>query len=295
MNSKFKKLICVCGIMILLGIVMTVIGLIAGGATEGLKKIDEKYDFISLGYDHLNQETYNFKEVKKINVDYPYSNVRVVEGDSFRVDVAYTDDMPVPEVSEADGILSVTKADSEKRGSLLNLEVFGARIKWPEILITCPEDTVIEAVTVRSDYSDVIVSGTSVSKAEITSGSGDITVNGMNAKALSVKSSSGDVTIINTQTAGLNVNSDDGDIVLRGTFKGNSILSSNNGDVEVNSDLSMEEYDISVSGYFDLEMNGSEYDYYDSAGNVYEYAGKNAANSLTVNGDGIDVEMNFGY
>lgn len=58
MNSKFKKLICVCGVMILIGIVMTVAGIASGGATDGLKKVDERYDFVSLGYDHLNQETY---------------------------------------------------------------------------------------------------------------------------------------------------------------------------------------------------------------------------------------------
>ena len=82
MNSKFKKLICVCGVMILIGIVMTVAGIASGGATDGLKKVDERYDFISLGYDHLNQETYNLSDIKSIDINYAYCYIRFVEGDS---------------------------------------------------------------------------------------------------------------------------------------------------------------------------------------------------------------------
>ena len=101
MNSKFKKLICVCGVMILIGIVMTVAGIASGGATDGLKKVDERYDFISLGYDHLNQETYNLSDIKSIDINYAYCDIRFVEGDSFRVDVTYTDDMPTPDITTA--------------------------------------------------------------------------------------------------------------------------------------------------------------------------------------------------
>ena len=69
-------------VMILIGIVMTVAGIASGGATDGLKKVDERYDFISLGYDHLNQETYNLSDIKSIDINYAYCYIRFVEGDS---------------------------------------------------------------------------------------------------------------------------------------------------------------------------------------------------------------------
>ena len=296
MNSKFKKLICVCGVMILIGIVMTVAGIASGGATDGLKKVDERYDFISMGYDHLNQETYNLSDIKSIDINYAYCDIRFVEGDSFRVDVTYTDDMPTPDVTTANGTLSITEGNSGKTGSLLNMEMFGARTRWPEILVTCPRDAKLDSVSINSDYSSVILSGTVSSKTDIRSESGDITLNGTQPGELSVTSVSGDITLHNLNTTGLNINSDNGDVVLSGTFAGNNVISSQNGDVEMDSAISMEEYTINIDGFYDLEVNGSDFDYDDNImSGIYEYVGQKAINSLTINGGGIDAELRFAY
>ena len=85
---------------------------------------------------------------------------------------------------------------------------------------------------------------------------------------------------------------------IKRVLNNNAVISSNsqNGDVEMDSDLSMEEYTINIDGFYDLEVNGSDFDYDDNImSGIYEYVGQRASNSLTINGGGIDAELRFAY
>lgn len=93
-----------------------------------------------------------------------------------------------------------------------------------------------------------------------------------------------------------NFNPDNTKVVLSSTIKGNNNIISQNGNVEIDSALPMEEHTINIDGYYDLEVNGSDFDYDDHIRNGdYEYIGQKSSNLLTINGGGIDIELRFAY
>ena len=169
---KLKRFMCVCGIILIVGIITAITGVALGGFND-LAKIDKKIPYIDLGYKEMHAENYQYEDLKSIEVDYDYCDIKVVEGDTFKVDVRYYENDPMPQVAEENGVLKITSAGEKK--SFADIDIFGDSHVDPEIVITCPSAKELSNLLINTDYGDVYLLNMSARTCNIKTMDGDIT------------------------------------------------------------------------------------------------------------------------
>lgn len=289
--NRFKKFMCACGIMILVGVVAAVAGAASGGISE-LKKVDERFTFMSLGYETLMTESYTFDSASAINIDYDYGDIRIVQGDEFRVDVKYSDEAPKPVVEMQGEVLSISQS-GQKVPTVINFNIFGHMTEHPEIVVTCPKKTNLSELKITS-MDDIYVAGIKAQKAKLNSDLGNINANNLEFAEGVITNDSGDINLMRLNAGNMEVYAENGDIVLEGNIMGKNKISAVYGDIEAALGDSVENYNLNTDIAFgDLEINEMEYETGKGFNGIYNFNGSTATKTLSIECDGGDVELKF--
>lgn len=292
MSSKLKKFFCVSGILILIGIVLTVVGAASGGITN-LSKLDDKFSFVSFTEGEFKQEAYQFDDVKNINIDYVDGDVTFVEGNEFAVNVKYFDNViEKPEVVASNGTLDIkaTYKDTE----IINLGPFDREDhSHPEVIVTYPAGTVFESVTIKSD-DDIAVKNFKSQKTDIQGAYGDITINNAELGSTTVNVNDCDVEMINVKTTSLDMDITHSDVKINGELYGNTNLKLAGAELELDCTLPIEQYNVNISSKDGgLDVNGMDYESDMESVSQYQRSNTGAANNINVNAEYTEVDVNF--
>lgn len=200
---------------------------------------------------------------QSLDIDVDLGDVNIVEGNTYAVELVSWGLNYELDYSNQDGVLKIWNA--AQNGISLNASRVGCNVT-----VTVPEGTTLERLDLDLDLGNADLDGITVKQADLNLELGNV--------------SSYDMTV----TERLSVKADLGDVNLSGDFRGAVDIEASLGSVELNfagpiSDYSYEMY-ISLGTAY---VNGEKYSNEDVSGG-------RGSNTIQVNADLGDVEMNFG-
>ena len=212
MNSLFKYLVKIGGILLVAGLIIAAIGFAASGFD--LSKLDNR---------EYESHTVNFTDesaINKIVLDTDTSDVRVTFSDvAEKISVSYT---ICKNKKSGEAITSVEENITATCFTLIekslwknNINIFG--FTNGQIDITIPKSRTIE-FDLNLRTCDATIKGMSIENPiKITTSTGDITIESSKASSINVETTTGDIKISNTECNTVNATAKTGDITIKNT------------------------------------------------------------------------------
>lgn len=286
MTRGLRKFLIVCGIVISVGLLLSLIGWILGGI-KGLAGVEDKVSWISFGGHGEEARTMKVEPFSAIDLDCDMGSVELIQSDSFSVEMSYDKKIGAPEVAVEGESLDITT--QRHRGWWLNFNVFKGRdYADTKIKIYYPKGTVFKNIRLVNDMGDIDLKGVQAETVDVASDCGDVTLDGLTADFLSLDCDMGDMEARNIQTKGLDAQISTGDIRLAGALGGNTKVSCDMGECVLETELDKKSYSI----HTDIDMGDCSIDGQD-VGSVHTIVNDAAENKIEVEADTGNVEINF--
>ena len=197
--------------------------------------------------DDTGKMEYN-DDLRALNMEISLGNIRVKTGKELRVD--YTgDDKYRPDVSQENGILSVTQPKVQKHFN------FNIKDIHAEVTVTLPEgyafenvdiqenlgdidirDLTADKLTVADDLGDIDIKDCLIGDIDIAADLGDVDIDGCVFSKLYIEEDLGDVTVSTPQDlsgAALDLETDLGTVKIDGEDQGKRHTRSGNGEIKI--------------------------------------------------------------
>ena len=305
MSRGLKKFFIICAITVGVGLILSVIGVAAGGI-KAIDKLAERYDWINGGpgeMTYLNlEEDAAFDSVQVQGS----MDVVVYRGDPSKTRIIYGKNQEKPILYAENGVLAAETQDSPSNG-VINL--YGDDPS-PTLELYCDDEETLKSLKIDIDWGDVEMEGIAADYIQVESSSGDIFMGQAKAGSLeldadygdisleqvsydqaTVKNESGDIYMDDVASKGLTLESQYGDVELYGAFTGTTDLRISSGAAYLETSLAESLYTLDIateSG--DLAIG--DHVYMDDYENSYRFgSGENLIRIVSEYGD---VEVGFG-
>lgn len=295
-----KKISLIATSLLIVGGVMTTIGLMCGGfnsviaSKDGLKIYDK---------DSIVNETKELESFKDISIDMDFGNIEIVKSDKYAIEIQYNSVSDDVDYSVENGKLIV----KNNKGSIgFNIGFnFGFTLGGNRAKIYVPQDAKLENVVINSKAGDIKVDGIDMVTSKIDCDFGRVEVRNINANQMEIESKSGDVNLNNIKaekltmsvdfgdidanglvTNGIVVNAKSGEVDLDGELKGNNVIDCDFGDINVNTSLAQTDYSYNL----DMDFGSSKINGKKSDGGI-EITNNGVENRFDINCKSGDLEI----
>lgn len=172
-------------------------------------------------------EEYDNLEFTNMDIDLAFANIKIKEGDAFKVTTEYSAEL-LPEVKVVGDTLTV-KHDSKN----YSIQINGKSMKC-DVTIIVPKGTVLGEVTINTDLGNVeIKDELHFSNIDITASLGNIEIDSATAEKLEIEAKLGNVEIKDGDITTINIQADLGDVTLRDTRFDTGVINDDLGEIDV--------------------------------------------------------------
>lgn len=286
MTRGMRKFLIVCGIVISVGLLLSLVGWILGGM-KGLAGVEDKVSWISFGGHGAEARSMEVEPFSSIDLDCDMGSVELIQSDSFSVEMSYDKKVGAPEVAVEGETLDITS--QWHKGWWLNFNVFKGRdYADTKVKIYYPKGTVFKNVQLENDMGDINLKGVQAEAINVVSNCGDVKLDGIEVDSLRMECDMGDMDAQNIQTKGVDVEANMGNIKLTGALGGTTKVSCDMGECVLETKLDKKSYSI----HTDIDMgecsiNGQ------NVGSAHTIVNDTAENNINVESNAGDVEINF--
>lgn len=286
MTQGLRKFLIVCGIVISVGLLLSLIGWILGGI-RGLIGVEDKVSWISFGGHGEEARTMKVEPFSSIDLDCDMGSVELIRSDNFSVELNYDKKIGAPEVEVEGGTLAVTS--QAHRDWWFDLSIFKGRdYADTKVKIYYPEGTVFKNVQLENDMGDLNLKGIQAENVDVASNCGDVKLDGVIADSLRIDCDMGSTDARNIQTKGVDVEANMGNVKLAGALGGITKISCDMGECVLETELDKKSYSI----HTDIDMGDCSIDGQD-VGSAHTIVNDAAENKIEVESNAGDVEINF--
>lgn len=290
MKKGTKIGLLIAGICVGLGLMFTVIGVLAGAKSgvvfdsEGLHVLeDEPYSF----------ESEKLKNIKNIKVSVYDAALEVLpsEDDTFRVVVNMWRTQNEPELRiEGDTISLVQEI---KGWSIFRFDFINLFRYWSEdnkVTVYVPEDASVEEVNFKTSNGKILVNGAlTVDTLKLDTSNGTIEISDIKTvERADIHTSNGRVACAGTFAGRTDIKTSNGKVVLSGVYRGTTRCKTSNGAIEAELNNPRKDYNISAetsNGSIRVDGNKISDDFSED---------NHAANDIDFDTSNGSVTLNFG-
>lgn len=280
--SKMGKFFAICGAVCAVGIILTVVGVTAGGV-QGLEKFEGSHSWFNVGSMNKETDLIEVEDYDSIKVDGSADIAIVGAGFAGTIDSdleeewiedAYDEDFAGkvlvrwkegterPDVQVIEGVLTI-KANEAGPDAEVNLS---ADDSCPDIIVFCKEKN-IKDMDISLGYGDVAISGIACENVTVNNDAGDIELEEVNCSKMMLQLDAGDI-----ECAGC---------------KGDIEATINSGDIEFDTPLKMDEFNVSLhAGSGDIQINDSDEE-------LKDFSFDGGPNKITFTTNAGDIEVDF--
>lgn len=284
MGKGMKNFLIICGIIICVGLILSVTGMTLGGI-RGLSGVEEKVPWISFGGG--GAEGHNFSDLQFDSADIQGDNIEFVESDRFEVTTKYDKKTGAPQVAVKNGTLTIKS--SSTRQKQLSLNIFPDRnYENTEITVYYPKKMVFNEVKLQNDMGDINLGKIRAKKVDVESTTGNIRVSHIKADQLILSCDMGDIRGSDLDVKGTTVSCNAGNVALSGSLAGITKAECDMGNCTLKTTLPKSSYAIRTE--IDLgscQINGKQ------VGNTYQQENQSAENHINLNCSAGDALIEF--
>ncbi len=325
MTRGMKRFLTICGIVICVGLGLTLTGWLLGGTKE-LSGVEDKVPWISFGGYDQEFRTLDVKPFSSIDLECDMGSMEFIEDEKFAVEMRYDKKQGVPQVEVKNDTLVVRYQKS--KNWFLNFDLFNNR-DYPEtgIKIHYPKGTAFQDLRLENDMGDAVLKDIETGTLTISADAGDVRLKRITAPGgIYLDVDMGDVNLKDIQTGTLDINADSGDaemeriaadllklemdmgsvdgtdmrtkgtdiqmnmgdVSLAGTLAGTTKVSADMGSCTLQTDLSKDSYSIQT----EIDLGECSIDGKD-VGSSHTVVKDQAKNKIKVEADDGDVEIDF--
>lgn len=249
MTNTTKKVLMICGLITLAGLILSTIGFLLGGVSD-LSKLERKYPWIDLGgSSNMVSGAYNLKAFTDIRINCSDGSVDLVEGDDYHVEMTYDEDNGAPQVVVVDGTLVVSDW-GRQWDKKIRFNIFGEGSREAKMKIYYPKGKKLKNVDLDCDMGTVTVSDSTIDQLKINVNTGTVTLKNIAAKTLDADVDMGTLEGQELRTDGSNLKLDTGNIEMDGAIKGKNRIICDMGEVNIRTSLPQDAYSIEA----DIDM-----------------------------------------
>lgn len=169
MNRFIKIMLIVSSIMAILGIILIGTGTFTG-AKLNLRVRGTGIEIASS--EKIQDSNLELEEFKSIKTDLGYSDINILEGENFGIEMLFCESEYIPEYAIEDGILYITdNSNKEGKYNFVNLDLsFG--FEKNVINIYVPEGTTLDNADVTIDSGDINIENVAIENIKTSNGLG---------------------------------------------------------------------------------------------------------------------------
>lgn len=286
MNKGMKTFLMVCGIVVGVGLLLSIVGFVLGGV-KGLNGIEERMPWISFGSGQVESQQQNTSAFSSVNIDCDMGGIEFVEGKQYSVEMDYAAKLGAPAVKVENNTLTITPSSRTHGWFNFNLIGIGNYAKT-KIKVYYPKGSTFNQVKVSNDMGDVVLNNIKAQTMDLNADAGSIELDQIDVGSLKIDADMGDVKGTNIKTGGADISLDAGSLTLSGAFAGMTKIDSDMGSCTLNTSLPKTTYSIEAK----MDLGDCEVDGVD-VGSNYTVTNASASNHLKLNCDTGDVKVNF--
>lgn len=296
--------------MILVGVILSAIGLLAGGRISSISLTKEGvkvYD--SAKSKNVINESFNLDKFNKVDIS-SYSNlsyVQIVKGEDYKLDLQHDEENKI-NYSVKDGVLTINDSSKEENGIHIGIYFNNSE---QGIKLYVPEDCNLNELKIYSSSSDIKITEVDCENININNEYGDVELSNISCGDMVLKLESGDLNLTSIESKKISFENEYGSVKFKevngeelscvmdsGDFNGENLNISKNYSIE--SDYGSINIKNSDFGNFKATLNSGDFD--SDSINISqdcdiksEYGSVNVENSslgnFTANLDSGDIEL----
>ena len=287
MGKKAKRFLIICSIVIGAGLLITIIGVAAGGI-DGIEKMSNRYAWISGPLPNEEQQVLDASQTfDSIEISGDL-DLEVMKGNEDSVKLIYPKDSGSYDMKVENNTLVVNY--TYKENVIINLSDEDSD---PRLVITRRDAESIKNIKADISWGDVDLQNLTVDNVTLNLVSGDADLSHSQIGTLKVDMAFGDLETVGITCGSVTAELADGDCDLDGTFNGNISVNIDYGDVEIRTRLAESQYTVSArSDYGEIEAGGHECDRECEDGGALQTG--NGAYLMQIYTNNGDISVSFG-
>lgn len=204
MNRVLKRIAMASGILFVLGIICTVLGVSLGGHVNYAFDLDTHEVYVPTKEEEaFVEKTIDVEEFENMDVQVDNMELEIKVGDSYQV-CYHVPSWSTPTVEVQDKKL-VVKNEAKKIATYgwnfnvpgIHINAFSESKESGKLTITVPQDINLTDMKVYSEFADVSITDIQSDKGDIKADSGDIVLQNMNIETAAITAGYGNVTMEN--------------------------------------------------------------------------------------------------
>lgn len=201
--------------------------------------------------DAATVESERLDDFTKIQMDVNVSDIDIETGDGYSISYTAPQKL-IPKYKVDNGTLVVTQTD--------DINIFGINNISTKMVITVPENVMLEDVDISSSVGDVTIQRINTQHFTCDADVGDMKITGANLGNCDMDADTGDIRLQETSFEDIEITSDVGDVEVSATNEKenyNLDLSTDVGDVTVDGDHKASEYVTEGNAAYDMDISSS--------------------------------------
>ncbi len=185
--------------MILVGVILSAIGLLAGGRISSISLTKEGvkvYD--SAKSKNVINESFNLDKFNKVDIS-SYSNlsyVQIVKGEDYKLDLQHDEENKI-NYSVKDGVLTINDSSKEENGIHIGIYFNNSE---QGIKLYVPEDCNLDELKIYSSSSDIKITEVDCENIDINNEYGDVELSNISCGDMVLKLESGDLNLTSIES-----------------------------------------------------------------------------------------------
>ncbi len=260
MKKGYKRLAIIGGVLLLVGIFFTAIGLALGGH----HRLSIGPSGIVVGSGDFFEKMQEFTNIQNLTLDVQAANINFIESDTYRIEYGYHETDQIT-LNEKDGHVTIT-GKHQNRFWLFHFSWFRSTETTNYINIYYPKDSHFEKIEITSDVGEIAFDHTNIDTLTLNSDIGSVTIKNtyigsadfdldlgsleMNDSTLNhtdIDLQLGSLEMLHTISSDLDVSLSMGDATIIGTLYGTHEIDCSMGDVDITIEGSEENYRYELS------------------------------------------------
>lgn len=281
--TSFQKVIKYCAIAFA---ILLAVGIISGMASAAFAVVSAVSG--NFGYSFHSEKTIDvsesFTDVKSLDIDNSTGNLKIMTGDTFKVEAEKVSENFEANVS-SNGVLHISENESDFEFFGFNFDGFDSPNS--KITLYLPSDFAAEEAKIDTGAGTVTIEGLHSDYLYISAGAGNITGNNLAAEEVKIEGGVGNVELEGVEFTDADFNCGVGNLDLQGVLLGNNKIDCGVGEVTLDLTGNLEDYDLDIdSGVGTIRVNGEKISEEENIDN-------DGANSIKVDGGVGDVRINI--
>ena len=200
--------------MILVGVILSAIGLLAGGRISSISLTKEGvkvYD--SAKSKNVINESFNLDKFNKVDIS-SYSNlsyVQIVKGEDYKLDLQHDEENKI-NYSVKDGVLTINDSSKEENGIHIGIYFNNSE---QGIKLYVPEDCNLNELKIYSSSSDIKITEVDCENININNEYGDVELSNISCGDMVLKLESGDLNLTSIESKKISFENEYGSVKFK--------------------------------------------------------------------------------